>query len=75
MCALQALWGEYTYQAKTKRIVRLKRGERGRPLFVTMALEPLWRAYAAVLPGAGDHQVCPPSPTPRCPPSRLLFIS
>lgn len=75
MCALQALWGDYTYQAKTKRIVRLKRGERGRPLFVTMALEPLWRAYAAVLPGAGDHKVPRPSGTSRCPFSCLPLTS
>lgn len=55
---MQALWGDYTYSAKTKRIVRLRphRGDRGRPLFVTLALEPLWKAYAAAQPGA-DHKV------------------
>ena len=58
---LQALWGDYTYSAKTKRITRLRphKGDRGRPLFVTLALEPLWKAYAAAQPGA-DHKVCPP---------------
>jgi hypothetical protein len=56
---LQALWGDYTYSAKTKRITRLRphKGDRGRPLFVTLALEPLWKAYAAAQPGA-DHKVC-----------------
>jgi hypothetical protein len=58
---LQALWGDYTYSAKTKRITRLRphKGDRGRPLFVTLALEPLWKAYAAAQPGA-DHKVCDP---------------
>lgn len=54
----QALWGDFTYQAKTKRIVRLKAGDRGKPLFVVLALEPIWRAYDTVLPHAGDHKVC-----------------
>lgn len=45
--ALQrALWGDFAYQPKTKRIVRI-RGElagRARPLFVQLALEPIWKA-------------------------------
>ena len=44
--ALQkAMWGEYAYQAKTKRIVRIKGDQQGRakPLFVQLALEPIWK--------------------------------
>ena len=56
-CVLQALWGNYGYQPKTKRIVRIKSGteERIRPLFVQLALEPLWKAYGAVERDA-DHK-------------------
>ncbi len=28
------------------------RGDRGRPLFVQLALEPLWKAYSAAQPGS-----------------------
>lgn len=44
--ALQrALWGDFAYQAKTKRIVRIKNDQIGRlkPLFVQLALEPIWK--------------------------------
>ena len=44
--ALQrALWGEFAYQPKTKRIVRIKADQQGRakPLFVQLALEPIWK--------------------------------
>lgn len=44
--ALQrALWGEYAYSAKTKRIMRIKADQQGRakPLFVQLALEPIWK--------------------------------
>ena len=55
---MQALWGDFGYQPKTKRIVRLKgkSEERIKPLFVQLALEPLWKAYAAVERSA-DHKV------------------
>ena len=49
---LQALWGDYAYQPKTKRIMRIKGKTDAKPLFVQLALEPLWKAYAAVSPGA-----------------------
>lgn len=41
----RALWGDYAYQPKTKRIVRIKQDQYGRakPLFVQLALEPLWK--------------------------------
>lgn len=41
----RALWGDYAYQPKTKRIVRIKSDQYGRakPLFVQLALEPLWK--------------------------------
>ncbi|PRW32859.1 ribosomal S5 Elongation factor G III V family [Chlorella sorokiniana] len=55
--ALQrALWGDFAYQPKTKRIVRIKSDQQGRakPLFVQLALEPIWKAYGACEQGA-DH--------------------
>ena len=55
--ALQAaLWGDWFYQPKTKRIVSKKAlaaassqqaASRAKPLFVQLALEPLWQLYAA----------------------------
>jgi ribosome assembly protein 1 len=41
----RALWGDYAYQPKTKRIVRIKASQQGRmkPLFVQLALEPIWK--------------------------------
>ena len=44
--ALQrALWGDYAYQPKSKRIVRIRGEQQGRakPLFVQLALEPIWK--------------------------------
>ena len=64
----QALWGDYAYQPKTKRIVRIKGRTDAKPLFVQLALEPLWKAYTAVDPGsdskvrglaAGCYSCCP----------------
>jgi ribosome assembly protein 1 len=48
----RALWGDFFYVPKTKRIVGRKAAEaalgaRARPLFVQLALEPLWQLYAA----------------------------
>jgi ribosome assembly protein 1 len=48
----RALWGDFFYLPKTKRIVGKKAAEaasggRARPLFVQLALEPLWQLYAA----------------------------
>ena len=44
----RALWGEYAYQPKSKRIVRIRGEQQGRlrPLFVQLALEPLWKVRA-----------------------------
>ena len=46
----RALWGEYAYQVKTKRIVRIKQAQYGtaKPLFVQLALEPLWKVRGGV---------------------------
>ena len=45
----KALWGEYAYQPKTKRIVKIKSSRSGlKPMFVGLALEPLWKAYSAI---------------------------
>jgi ribosome assembly protein 1 len=52
-----AMWGDFTLNSKTKRITRIKRDQRAagvKPLFVTMALEPLWKAYAAC-DASADH--------------------
>jgi ribosome assembly protein 1 len=56
--AAQALWGDYGYQPKTKRIIKLKgkSEERIKLLFVQLALEPIWKAYTAVERGA-DYKV------------------
>ena len=54
--ALQrALWGDYAFQPKTKRIVRI-RGElagRATPLFVQLALEPIWKVGGRAGRGGG----------------------
>ena len=55
--ALQrALWGDYTYQPKTQRIVRIRAEQQGRarPLFVQLALEPIWKVGAAPHGGARE---------------------
>ncbi|DBB16984.1 TPA: hypothetical protein ACH3X3_014090 [Trebouxia sp. C0006] len=43
----QALWGDYAFQAKTKRIIKIKPDQthKHKPLFVQLALEPLWKLY------------------------------
>ncbi|KFM26039.1 Elongation factor 2 [Auxenochlorella protothecoides] len=37
----RALWGDYAFQPKTKRILPIRPGSGGKPLFVQFALEPL----------------------------------
>ena len=62
----KALWGDYAYSAKTKRIVAIKRGDgtgsslskgnsssSSQPLFVSWILEPIWKAYGCL---DGGHQ-------------------
>lgn len=66
--ALQrALWGDYAYQPKTKRIVRIKSDQAGRakPLFVQLALEPIWKVSGSWgarsrggLGGRGSNRRC-----------------
>lgn len=43
-----ALWGDWAYLPKEKRVVRARaRGGQGRrTMFVTFALDPIWRAYS-----------------------------
>ncbi|KAK9824164.1 hypothetical protein WJX72_008216 [[Myrmecia] bisecta] len=50
----KALWGDYRFDPKTKRILRIKADQlhKAKPLFVQLALEPLWKAYEACDPGA-----------------------
>ncbi|KAL3134116.1 hypothetical protein ABBQ32_008537 [Trebouxia sp. C0010 RCD-2024] len=49
----QAFWGDYAFQAKTKRIIKIKpdQAHKHKPLFVQLALEPLWRLYEVCIPG------------------------
>jgi hypothetical protein len=51
----RALWGDYTYSAKDKRVVRIKPSEASRikPMFVQMILEPVWKVRV-------DEQSCTP---------------
>ena len=47
----KALWGDYAFVAKEKKVVRIKsRGSAAaagkvKPMFVQFALEPIWKAY------------------------------
>ncbi len=45
---VRALWGEYSFQPKEKRVVRIRRQGEGKlkPMFVQFVLEPLWKAYS-----------------------------
>ena len=51
----KALWGNFVFHPKTKRIARLKSGSTENPLFVQWILDPIWKAYEACRPGV-DHQ-------------------
>ncbi|KAK9830922.1 hypothetical protein WJX81_005694 [Elliptochloris bilobata] len=55
----RTMWGDYAYQAKARRIVRIRPEQQGKakPLFVQLALDPLWRAYEACAPGADARSV------------------
>lgn len=45
----KALWGDFYYSGKTKRILPIKQGEgKNQPLFVSWILEPIWRAYGSL---------------------------
>jgi ribosome assembly protein 1 len=53
--SLQALWGDYFFNPKLKKIVGRKGNVGGklRPLFVQMALDPIWQMYGA----SGAHNL------------------
>ncbi|WPT16578.1 Elongation factor-like GTPase 1 [Picochlorum sp. SENEW3] len=51
----KALWGNYSFSAKSKRIVPIKPGSGGTPLFVSWILEPIFKAYGACMAHA-DHK-------------------
>lgn len=51
----RALWGNYSYSSKSKRIVPIKSGSGSTPLFVSWILEPIFKAYGACMPHA-DHR-------------------
>lgn len=56
---VRAMWGNYALQPKTKRIVRIKDSKDGRmkPLFVQLALEPIWKAYSCCHAGEDSKAV------------------
>ncbi|UPQ98739.1 P-loop-containing nucleoside triphosphate hydrolase [Chloropicon primus] len=42
----KALWGPYTYNAKTKKVTKIKASEEHKkPMFVQMVLDPIWQSY------------------------------
>ncbi|KAK9869094.1 hypothetical protein WJX84_011258 [Apatococcus fuscideae] len=53
----QCLWGDFRIDGKTKKVMRIKRDQQHKykPLFVQLALEPLWKAYEVLERGA-DHK-------------------
>jgi len=51
----RALWGNFVFHPKTKRIARLKSSSSEKPLFVQWILDPIWKAYEACRPGV-DHK-------------------
>ena len=43
---LKALWGPYTYNAKTKKVTKIKTSEdHKKPMFVQLVLDPIWQSY------------------------------
>lgn len=54
----KALWGDYYYMPKTKKIVGKKAsGGKGKPMFVQFILEPLWQVYDAGLQGLAGQEM------------------
>ncbi|GFH18734.1 Tr-type G domain-containing protein, partial [Haematococcus lacustris] len=53
----RALWGDFAFSAKDKRVVRLRRGgadSKAKPMFVQFILEAVWKAYSVCSQGGGD---------------------
>ncbi|CAK0786123.1 hypothetical protein CVIRNUC_009336 [Coccomyxa viridis] len=50
----RVLWGDYRIDPKTRNICRIRaaHADKHKPLFVQLALEPIWKAYEACGPGA-----------------------
>lgn len=51
----KALWGNFYFSSKSKKIMPIKKGSAHSPLFVTWILDPIWKAYKACMPDA-DHR-------------------
>ena len=51
----KALWGNFYFSPKSKKIMPIKRGAAQSPLFVSWILDPIWKAYQACMPHA-DHK-------------------
>ncbi|GAX83661.1 hypothetical protein CEUSTIGMA_g11086.t1 [Chlamydomonas eustigma] len=54
----KALWGDWSFSAKEKRVVRIKKvhgdSKQSKTMFVQFALEPLWKAYSVCGEEAAD---------------------
>lgn len=54
----KALWGDYYYMPRTKKIVGKKAsGGKAKPMFVQFILEPLWQVYDAGLQGSSGQEM------------------
>ncbi|CAM9477028.1 unnamed protein product [Heterosigma akashiwo] len=46
---MQMMWGDYMWSKKKQKFVKLLPEDPGKPMFVSMILEPLWAFYGAAL--------------------------
>ena len=54
----KALWGNYYFSSKTKRIMPIKSGNDNlAPLFVSWILDPIWKAYESCKPHANHKEI------------------
>lgn len=51
----KALWGNYYFSSKSRKIMPIKTGTGHSPLFVSWILDPIWKAYQACMPHE-DHK-------------------
>ena len=53
----KAMWGNYMFSPKTRRVVPIKPGSNGTPLFVQWILDPIWKIYEACRPGFNHAEI------------------
>ena len=46
---LRALWGDYYFSPKEKKILKIKKSSTAQPMFVTHVLENIWKLYGATI--------------------------